>query len=743
MGFKAKDVQLSYDFPQVIPNSDPDFVNYTEFKKVFGEDGDLFIIGFQSKEVFKLDVFNNWRNLSLRLKQLQGVKTVATVSNLLALGKDTATHKFFIKPLVTEPLQTQEQADSIRDLILSLPFYKNLFYNDSTHATLMAIKLDRRGFLTKDRETLIDSVQMFAQKFADHNKIKLYYTGLPYIRTLYGYKVQHELFLFLLLSIVVTSAILFLFFRSFTSVIFPMIVIGIIITLTMGYIVLLGYRLTLLTALIPPLIVIIAVPNFIYFLNRYHTEYKKYGDKMKGINMMVHNIAKIVFLNNTTTAIGFGVLYFVDSPVLKEFGLVAFLMITTTYFATLLIMPLVFSFLPAPTERQTGYLDNIYMKRFIGWVINMVHNKRRVIYILATGIGIISLVGVTRLHALGYIMDDIPHKDKLYTDLMFFEDNFRGVMPFEIVLNTGRPDGALDPNELEKIQQLQDTLASMPEFSTSISIADVAKYANQAFYNGRPSRYMLPSRRDLMFLLRYMPSMNLSKVSDVGFSVMDSNKQTVRITSKMADVGSVRLDQIVNKLDKDIPKIWGDEKMKPEFTGFSLIFLKGNKYLIQNLIFSLTMAIILIIVVIVILFPSARLVLITLIPNCLALLITAGLMGFLQIPLKPSSVLVFSIAFGIAIDMSFHFLVNYRQDLKMHDWDVTKTVETTMGVTGFSMVYTSLVLLFGFGIFCFSSFGSTIALGALTSLTIFCAMFSNIIVIPALLVSFDKKKLKQ
>ena len=322
---------------------------------------------------------------------------------------------------------------------------------------------------------------------------------------------------------------------------------------------------------------------------------------------------------------------------------------------------------------------------------------------------------------------------------MFFEDNFRGVMPFEIVLNTGRPDGALDPEELDKIQQLQDTLAAMPEFSTSISITDVAKYANQAFYNGRPSRYMLPSRRDLLFLLRYMPSMNLAKVSDVGFSVTDSTRQLVRITTKMADVGSVRLDQIVKKLDKDIPKIWGDEKIKSEFTGFSIIFLKGNKYLIQNLILSLIMAIILIIVVIVILFPSARLVLITLIPNCLALLITAGLMGFLSIPLKPSSVLVFTIAFGIAVDMSFHFLVNYRQDLKMHDWDVPRTIDNTMRVTGFSMVYTSLVLLFGFGIFCFSSFGSTIALGALTSLTIFCAMFSNIIVIPALLISFDKK----
>jgi uncharacterized protein len=739
MGYKAKDVQLSYDFPQVIPNSDPDFVNYTKFKKQFGEDGDLFILGFQSKDVFKKDVFNSWRNLSLRVKKLNGVKTVATVSNLMALEKDTATHKFVIRPLVTDSLKTQEEADSIKSVILSLPFYKNLFYNDSTHATLMAIKLDQKAFLTKEREPLFDSVRMFAEKFAIQKHIKLYYTGLPYIRTEYGYDVLNELNLFLALSIIVTSIILYLFFRSFTSVIFPMVIIGIIIVITMGYVTLLDFRLTLLTALIPPLIVIIAVPNFIYFLNRYHTEYTKYGDKLMGIKMMVQNIAKIVFLNNTTTAIGFGVLYFIDSPVLKEFGLIAFLMITTTYFATLTIMPLVFSFLPAPSEKQIRYLDNRYMKSFITWVIRMIDNKRKIVYSSAIVIGIISAIGVTRLHALGYIMDDIPHKDKLYTEFAFFEENFKGVMPFEIVLNTGKRDGVLDPDVMAKISQIQDTIATMPEFSTTISIANVAKYANQAFYNGMPQRYSLPSRRDLGFLMRYMPEMDLSKVSDVGFSVFDSTKQYARITSKMADVGSIRLEKIVNKLNHDIPKIWDDDKMIPEFTGFSLIFLKGNTYLIQNLIISLVSAIALIIIVIVIMFPSARLVLITLIPNCLALLITAGLMGFLNIPLKPSSVLVFTIAFGIAIDMSFHFLVNYRQDLRMHNWDIRKTVDNTMSVTGFSMVYTSLVLLFGFGIFCFSSFGSTIALGALTSLTIFCAMFSNIIVIPALLVSFDKR----
>jgi predicted RND superfamily exporter protein len=745
MGYQAKDVKLSYDFPQVIPLTDTDYVYYSRFKKQFDEDGDLLVIGFQAKEVFKADVFNSWYQLGKDIKSIHGVKTVANVTNLLVLGKDTATHRFALKPVVTHPAADQREADSIRDKVLSLPFYNNLFYNDSTHATLMAIKLDQKTLLSKARVDLIDSVKQLADGFSSRYRLSLHYTGLPYIRTTFAQKIQHELNVFLVLSVIVTAIILLLFFRSVYNVVFPIIIIAIIVVWTLGFIVLLGYKLTLLTGLIPPLIVIIAVPNFIYFLNRYHTEYKKYGNKMKAIIMMVEKIAKVVFLNNTTTAIGFGVLYFVNSPVLKEFGVVAFIMISATYIATLVIMPLVFSYLPEPSSRQTHYLHNRYMSGFIDWINRMAQKHRPTLYIASALIGIVSIFGLTRLHAIGYIMDDIPQNDKLYTDLQFFEDNFRGVMPFEITFNTGRKNGALSLDFLQKLEEVQDTLAKMPEFSKTISIVDIAKYANQAFYNGRPSKYVLPGKSDLLFIKSYLKGVPLNKSGGVGFLLVDSNIQEARISAKMADVGSVRLKQIISKLDKDIPAIFKgskDSTVTHRYTGFSLIFLKGNGYLISNLAESLTMAILAIIIVIAVLFPSFRLVVITLIPNVLALLITAGIMGFFNIPLKPSTVLVFSIAFGIAVDASFHFLVNYRQDLKNHDWNVAKTIAISLKETGFSIVYTSLVLFFGFGIFCFSTFGSTISLGALTSITILCAMFTNIILIPSLLISFDRKPKK-
>jgi predicted RND superfamily exporter protein len=606
----------------------------------------------------------------------------------------------------------------------------------------MAVKLNVKTLKSKKRFSLVDSVQEISGIFAKENDITLHYSGLPYIRTIFATKIQQELNFFLILSVVVTSIILLAFFKSIYNVIFPLAIIAIVIIWTMGFIVLLDFKLTLLTGLIPPLIVIVAVPNFIYFLNRYHTEYKKYGNKFVAIIRMVQNIARVIFLNNVTTAIGFGVLFFVNSPVMKEFGVVAFLMITSTYVTTLILMPIIFSYLPEPSTKQTKYLDNRLMTRFLKWVNWMVHERRKVLYSAAAGIAIVAGIGLTKLHAIGYVMDDIPKDDLLSKDLAFFEDNFKGLMPFEIIIDTKRKNGLLSTRILSKIEQLQDTLNVIPEFSRSVSIVNVAKYARQAFYNGSESRYSLPSMRELTFMRTYLKGVQMGKGGNLNLSIVDSNFETARVSAKMADAGSVRLNQIKTKLSKDIPEIFEGDDIDFKFTGFSLVFLKGSDYLISGLVSSLISAILLIIVVITILFPSARLVVITLIPNILAILITAGIMGYFNIPLKPSTVLVFSIAFGIAVDASFHFLVTYRQDLMLHNWDISKTITYALNQTGASIIYTSLVLFFGFGIFCFSTFGSTISLGALTSITILCAMFTNIIMIPALLISFDKKSKK-
>jgi hydrophobe/amphiphile efflux-3 (HAE3) family protein len=739
MGYHAREVKLSYDLPQVIPESDPDYVFYQNFKKQYGEDGDMLIIGFQEKDLFHQDIFNKWLELTQKLQNSKGIKSVADVPTVQVLEKDTATHKFRMRPFVTKPVGSKAEMDSLKNAYLQMPFYQNLFYNDSTHATMMAVKLENKTLHSSDRLLAINTINDLAEEFSQKSGIKLHFSGLPYIRTVFAQKIQKELNIFLALSILITSIILLIFFRSFYAVIFPLALITVIIIWTLGLIGLLGYKLTLLTGLIPPLIVIIAVPNFIYFFNRYHNEYRKYGNKMIGIVRMVENIAKVVLLNNVTTAIGFGVLFLVKSPVLKEFGMIAFIMICIIYVVTLVLLPAIFSYLPEPNSRQTKYLNNKYMMGFVGFVDKLAQHHRKWVYTVTIALSLISLYGVSRLHAVGYIMDDIPSSDQLSIDLAFFEDNFTGIMPFEVEVDTHKKNGLLNLTTLQNLSDFEDSIKALPQIAGALSVVDITKFARQAFYNGSPEMYSIPERREQVFMMPYLKGFNINNGTSGNYNIVDSNFQKARISARISDCGSVQLTKIVSRLQKDADSLF-KEPVTFHFTGYSLIFLKGNKYLIDNLASSLTMAVLMITFMIALMFRSVRLVIITLIPNILALLITASLMGYLNIPLKASTVLVFSIAFGIAVDASFHFLVNYRQDLKRHNWDIPKAISVALKETGASIIYTSLVLFFGFGIFCFSTFGSTVALGALSSLTILCAMFTNIIIIPALLISFDKKK---
>ena len=742
-GFKAKEVKLSFNAPQVIPTDDPDLLYYSAFQKNYGADNNVIIVGFQNQDVFQKDLYNSWRALSERLSKEPEFESATSITNLVYLHKasDSAGEplkRFTLSPLQTGDIETDELADSLKEAYNNLPFYNGLFYNDTTHATFMAIKLTQVAATTELRLTALDKLVTYSEEFAQPYGIEMHYSGLPYFRTRFAKKVQRELNLFLILSVVVTSVVLLFFFRSASSVVFPLLIIGIIITWTLGMLVLFGYEITLLTGLLPPLIVIIAVPNFIYFLNRFHTEYKKYRNKEKAVIQMVQNIGQVIFLNNITTAIGFGVLYFINVPMMQEFGLIAFLTVLSIYVITLILLPIVMSYLPVPNAKQTKYMESKAAVKVLDGIVSAARSHSKLVLGACAVVIIVAVIGVFQLKAEGYVLDDIPESDNLKKDLAFFESHFKGIMPLEVIVESKKDNVLRDINFLSAVAKLSDTIASMPHFARPLSVADMAKYARQAYYNGSLARYGIPQRREQAFIAPYLSDIELNNISTSGYRLTDSLQSEARLSTRMADIGSIKLEaaleQIRTAADSLLP-----EEATVSFTGFSYVYLQASKYLVSSLKDTLFWAISLITLVIALLFRSLRLVLITILPNCLALLVTAAIMGYFDIALKPSTILVFSVAFGIAVDASFHFLVRYRHDLQLHNWDISKTIAVCMHETGLSIIYTSLVLLFGFGIFCFSSFGSTFNLGLLTAITILTATFTNLVVIPTLLQLFDRE----
>jgi predicted RND superfamily exporter protein len=742
MAYHAKNLKLSYSGAKILPLTDSVFVKYNNFKKTFGEDGSIMVLGIQSEAIYKKENYNKWAQLSDEIQKIKGIKGVLSIGKLFELQKDTVNQKFVVSSIPNGLATTDSQMDSLKNRIQSMPFYNGLLFNKETNATLMAITFDPKILNSVERNPILKEIEAKADAFAKTTNIEVHKSGLPFIRTATSKLVSNEFVLFLGLSILVSALILLVFFRSFSAVFFPILVVIMGVIWSIGTLVLFGYEITILTGLIPPLIVIIGIPNSILLLNKYHNELKKHGDKQKAMSITIERIAVTTLIANVTAAIGFGVLYFTGSELLMQFGSVAALNVMFTWFMCLCLIPIIFSYLPIPKGKvNTTHTPNVLDKLLVKTDV-LVQNKSVLIYVLTLIITIISFVGVYKININGYVVDDLPKNSQILTDLKFFEKNFEGILPLEISVDTKRKNGILSISTLNRIDKMEQMIASYPEFSRSISLNTGLKYASQAFYNGDSSFYRLPTDIEKNFILLYAANSGKGN-GNMLTNFVDKDKQTARISFQMADVGSKRLDQLLLELKPRIDSILPPKRFDVQLTGSSIIFSKGTDYLLEHLFESIGLAIVLISLLRLAQFKSLGIMFISLLPNVVPLIITAGLMGFFNIPLKPSTILIFTIAFGLASDQTIYFLTHYQQELTYTNFSVSKVVSDTIRETGVSMTHIALILFFGFGIFTASTFGGTVVLGLLLSITLIVALVFNLTLLPALMLWLDKKKARK
>ena len=759
MAYQIPKLTLSYDYVAAVPPSDPSMEYYRNFRQQFGEDANLLVVGVQDSALYEVQTFQRFKYLSDAIAELDGVNYVVSLPGLQQLTKNTQAKQFTITPVFPRIPTQQAALDSLLRVANDLQFYSRQLINPDNGATFLLVAIEKETLNSDKREQLVPDIQMLGEQFSEVTGVELHYAGIPFVRTVMNEKIRAELGLFLLLSVVVTALILLLFFRSWDAVVFPLVVIAIMVIWSLGTLVLLGYEITLLSGLLPPIIVIIGIPNSVYLLNKYHQEYKRYQDKIKALRSVVEKMGTATLITNVTTAIGFLVLMFTNVPILEEFGLVAGVNILATFVVSIILIPSVFSYLPAPSDRQLRHLRFKAVDRILTGLDVLVHRHRYRVLSGAAVIALLFLAGFIRLESVSYLVDDVPDDSKLKQDLAFFEENFAGIMPLEIVIDTHQKRSATRLSTLQKVEAFEQFLAAQPSISQPVSVVGLVKAARQAFYNNDPAFYALPTRRDQGFILRYLknsgmtgglsgdtsslPSEASARPSPANLlsSFADSSGQQLRISLKVADVGSQQIQQLIQEtIEPKAAELFADSDTEVTITGTSLLFAKGNAFLIRNLLSSLFIAFCLIATIMALLFGSVRMILISLIPNLIPLIVTAGIMGLVGIPLKPSTAIIFSIVFGISVDDSIHFLAKYRQELKSSRFFVPLAISKSIRETGTSMMYTSVILLFGFIIFAGSSFGGTQNLGILTSLTLFVAMLTNLMVLPSLLMVFDNGK---
>lgn len=744
MGYKATQVEMSYELARTVPLDDPDMVMLTKFREQFGEDGNIIAVGMKDSSIYSLKNFNAFRELTKDIRALNGVNEVISLPALKMILKDTAETRFYLAPIFPDTIQSQQELDSLLDNARGQRIYMDQLVNTRNGATMMLISVQKEVMNSSLREELTQRMLDAGKKFEEKTGITLRYAGLPFIRTVVAKSVKKEMQLFLYASVIITGIIMFVFFRSFRAVLFSMIIIGIVVVWTLGTLALFDYKITLLSGLIPPVIVTLGITNAIYLLNKYHLEFARTKDKLKAINAVVQKMGLATFLTNLTVAIGFLTLLATDIIVLREFGIVAGINIMVLFLVSLIMIPSIFSWLPVPSEKHLRHLNFPIMGAFLRFVDLMVHRQRALIYIISVATAIVSAIGIWQLRSLSFMVDDVPEESQVKRDLHFFEEHFSGIMPLEVVVEfkTKKRRPVLDVANLAKVDEFEQFLDSLPMVSKPVSIVSFVKASKQAFYNNNPDRYTLPSRSEGAFILRYMRGQ--SDNSGLFKSFVDSTFTRMRISSQIADIGSERMDSLVHTAIeprmKEIFVSTEKDSINSYVTGTTKLFIKGNNFLIANLRESLLLAFLLITLSMAILFSNVRMIVISLIPNLLALMITAGLMGFFDIPLKASTALIFSITFGISVDNSIRFLAKYRQEILSNNFFIPVAVSDSILETGKSIMYTSIVLFAGFIIFTFSSFGGTIALGLLTSVTLVISMFTNLILLPALILTFDKPK---
>ncbi|GER58370.1 transporter [Patiriisocius marinus] len=733
-----KHMRFTYTEANMLPDDHEINQEYNEFLDKFGEEGNLIVYGVKDSLLFTPSHFNAWNKLSMELGTAPEVDLTLSVGDLQKLEKRKDSVGFVMVPLVQDSILNKKQLDKLQyELFEKLPFYSGLVYSPDKKSVRTAVYLKKDIVNTPARKIFIEEVLIpKIAAFEKETGIKVYTSGMPYIRTLNSQNIIDEIGMFIGAALLVTSLIFFFFFRSYRATFISMITVIVGVLWAFGILGLLKYEITVLTALIPPLIIVIGIPNCIFLINKYQQEIQLHGNQAKSLQRVIAKVGNATLMTNVTTASGFATFILTNSQLLKEFGVVASICIIAIFLLCLLIIPIIYSFMPVPKNKHLKHLNKRWINSFVDWMEKMVRNNRIAIYIVSIGLLCLSIIGIYTIKISGSLIEDMPKKAEFFKSIRFFEKEYKGIMPLEILIDTKRKKGVMKLATLKRMDELQTYIEEIPEFSKPLSIVDLVKFSKQAYYNGNPEYYQLPNSQERTFILSYAKS----SASDTNLltSYVDSTGQYARITAFMADTETDRFDRIEEDLKAKALKLFPEDRYNVTLTGKALVFQKGTKYLVNNLIISLSLAILLIALFMAWMFRSFKMIIVSLLPNLLPLIITAGLMGFLGVPIKPSTILVFSIAFGISVDDTIHFLAKYRQELIANDWKIKKSVYAALRETGVSMFYTSIVLFFGFSVFTISSFGGTVALGALVSVTLVFAMLANLLLLPSLLLSLEK-----
>ena len=741
MGFMAQRATTSYKILKLLPDSDSTQQVFARFEETFGGGDNAFILSVETEKPFSSEALEKQRKLSQKLEAIEGITWVISLPRVINLQRNDSLRRFEVVPLLPDGPIDDSIARHFEVQYRRLPFYKDLLVSPGGHSVVLFATMKPEWLNTKEIVTVVEAVKGVIAEFEKENNTRVHVSGLPYIRMANNLRTKKEVGLFVGLSLLFTSVVLLFFLRSWRAMAISLGVVLSSVVWSLGFFGLFGFEITLMGILIPTLVIVIGVPNCIFLINKYHAEFKKNRNKVMSLQRVISRVGPVSFITNLTTALGFAGFIITEGETTSEFGIMATLSILTVFVLSLVFIPSFYSFVSEPKSRHFSHFDKRWVQGLVDGLGHWVQYKRRWVYGITLVILGLSLYGMTKMTVTGNIASEMKADEPVIEDLQYLEREFGGVVPLEIEIDTRKPGGLNNLAALRKMEELQQGLNQLSEGSRTLSLVNLVKFGKQAYYSGDSAFYALPNSQERTWILRYVP-----RGEDAGRylrSFIDSTRQKARISMNIMDMGKEEMVAFKDSVQRVVDRVYTPEEAQVTITGSAMVFLKNTDYLMANLLSSIALAVLVIGLIMIYLFRSGRMVFISLLPNFLPLLVTAGLMGFLDIPLKTSTISVFSIAFGIAVDDTLHYLARYRLDLKLTRWNIKVSVMRALRETGVSMFYTSIVLFFGFSVFGFSGFSGIQALGLLLAVTLLVAMITNLVLLPSLLLSFESKLTKR
>lgn len=735
-------IQADFNLEGFYPDDAETIVAYQRVAREFGRDDNLVIIAFRHDSLFTVQHLLRIRKMAEDLQALpylEEVRSIWSINEFVTEDGALKARRYLNEEYVTSRLSgnmlppgsaREGGLDRIRDRMLDDPFVQGTYLGSGGTATALYLRISDDNNTFPNRRDLLSRMDEILESYRADYQLNI--SGLPYFRTRYVETLNREILHYVSLASLLIIIILWLLFRTLLGVILPISIVWLTILFVTAILVLTGGFFEILSSTIAPILLCVGVADSVHMLSKYQDLRLDNRTREQSLRQMILILGTATLLTSVTTAIGFLTLMTSNVMPMRRFGVYTAAGVLIAFLITIFVLPSVLKLLrnATPVEDKSRYFF-----RKIGSILSSTHRMARLhhrkVVMITLLITVVFSLGISQLRINSRVFDDIGENSELIRQSRFMDKHLAPQFPLEIIVDTGREDGVYDPDLLQRIQQLQDHLMTYDEVEQSISFATLMSRIDHIMRGS--SAGTLPDSRPLIAQYDLLLEMTGGTTAD-GFNDFD-NRQT-RIIARAYDAGSYRINRMRNDLESFLDDLFPVETVL--LTGSTILSADLTGNIVKALTWSIGLAFLFISLVMALLFRNAKLVLISLLPNLIPLLVTAGFMGFAGIDIRPSTAVIFTIAFGIAVDDSIHFLARFRMET-LRGLPLDTAVKNTTIHTGRAIVLTSLILLVGFGVLGTSSFESNMLMGLLTCLTIITALVADLIFLPALIYWMNPK----